>query len=195
MRELKYECVVIGTSAGGLSAIGVILGKLPSDFRLPVLLVQHRSKDSQDLFEDVLQRKCSIPVVQAEEKERIVPGRVYVAPPDYHLLVEADKTLSLSSDHPVQFSRPSIDVLFESAAAVYRSRLVGVILTGSNSDGAAGVVAIDHMGGLTIAQDPDEAQYSFMVRAAIDTNKVREVLSLARIGDLLAELGQPGHLA
>jgi two-component system, chemotaxis family, protein-glutamate methylesterase/glutaminase len=161
------------------------LEKLPRHYQIPIILVQHRAKDSQDIFEDVLQQKCLIEIKQADEKETISPGRVYVAPPDYHLLVEMDKTFSLSSEPPVQFSRPSIDVLFESAAQVYLEKLIGIILTGSNNDGAAGISTISRMGGLTIAQDPVEAQYALMTKAAIATRHVAYVLPLAAIGEFL----------
>src|SRR5687768_11295250 len=116
----KYDAVVVGTSAGGLNALTTILGKLPRQYKIPIIVVQHRSKDSLELFEDVLQQKCRMRIKQADEKEAINPGMIHVAPPDYHLLVEIDKTFSLSADPPVQFSRPSIDVLFESAALAFR---------------------------------------------------------------------------
>ena len=185
MNVKQYGAIVIGTSAGGLSALSAILEKLPRQYGVPIIIVQHRAKDSQDIFEDVLQQKCLIEIKQADEKEMISPGRVYVAPPDYHLLVEMDKTFSLSSDAPVQFSRPSIDVLFESAAQVYKEQLVGIVLTGSNNDGAAGIGTISRMGGLTIAQDPEEAQYSLMTKAAIATRRVAYVLPLVAIGEFL----------
>ena len=185
MNVKQYGAIVIGTSAGGLSALSAILEKLPRQYGVPIIIVQHRAKDSQDIFEDVLQQKCLIEIKQADEKEMISPGRVYVAPPDYHLLVEMDKTFSLSSDAPVQFSRPSIDVLFESAAQVYKEQLVGIVLTGSNNDGAAGIGTISRMGGLTIAQDPEEAQYSVMTKAAIATRRVAYVLPLIAIGEFL----------
>lgn len=180
-----YEAIVMGTSAGGLAALTAILETLPASYRLPILIVQHRARDSRDLFEDVLQYKCRIAIKQADEKEKITPGHVYVAPPDYHMLVEMDKTISLSSEAPVQFSRPSIDVLFESAAIVYRSKLIGIILTGSNNDGAEGIRTIAAMGGLTIAQHPHEAQFSYMTQAAIDTKRVSHVWTLANISRFL----------
>src|SRR5688572_2618168 len=136
----SYEAVVIGASAGGLLAIPRILQDLPRTFGIPLIVVQHRARDSQELFEDVLQQRCAISIKQADEKEIIKPGHVYIAPPDYHLLVETDRSFSLSTDPPVKFSRPSIDVLFESAATTYRRNLAGIILTGSNTDGANGIV-------------------------------------------------------
>ena len=189
MVNAKYDAVVVGTSAGGLNALTAILGKLPRQYQIPIIVVQHRSKDSLELFEDVLQQRCRIRVKQADEKQAISAGIIHVAPPDYHLLVEMDKTFSLSSDPPVQFSRPSIDVLFESAASALRRNLVGIILTGSNNDGASGMATISNFGGLTIAQDPREAQYSFMPQAAVDTGKVTHVWRLADIADFLKSIG------
>jgi two-component system chemotaxis response regulator CheB len=150
--------------------------------------VQHRAKDSNDLFEEVLQRKCRIKVKQADEKEKICGGYIYIAPPDYHLMVETDKTFSLSSDALVNFSRPSIDVLFESAALVFKERVVGIVLTGANNDGANGIAVIGKMGGVTIAQDPVESQYSMMPQASIDTDQVQFVWRLSKIRDFLEQL-------
>ncbi|MCW3119991.1 MAG: cheB [Chitinophagaceae bacterium] len=181
----KYQAIVIGTSAGGLSALSGILEKLPAGYPIPMIIVQHRSKDQRDLLEQVLQSKCKIRVKQADEKERIESGFVYIAPPDYHLLIESDRTFSLSSDQQVHFSRPSIDVLFESAAIVFKHSLIGIILTGANNDGAAGIVEIKKYGGLTIAQDPAEAQFPFMPEAAIKTEKVKYVWTLSGILDFL----------
>lgn len=180
-----YEAIVVGASAGGLYALADLLQLLPPDFCLPLIIVQHRSKDSGALLEEVLQSKCRLTVKQADEKERVVPGFVYVAPPNYHLLIEHDRTFSLSADILVGFSRPSIDVLFESAADVYRERLIGVVLTGSNSDGARGVRTIFTAQGVTIAQDPQEAQFPPMPLAAIQTGCVRHKLTIASIGQFL----------
>ena len=173
-------------------ALSSILGKLSHDYSIPIIIVQHRAKDSQDLFEEVLQRKCKIRIKQADEKEFIKAGNVYVAPPDYHLLVESDKTFSLSADEHVQFSRPSIDVLFESAAVAFREKLIGIILTGSNADGAAGISRISKLGGVTIAQDLQEAQYSFMPHSAVETRHVKHVWTLSQIAEYLRGLGMRG---
>ena len=178
----------MGTSAGGYNALAQILLDLPEDYPLPIVIVQHRAKDSDDFFEELLQRKCRMAVKQADEKEKVKGGVIYTAPPDYHLLIESDQTFALSSDPFVKFSRPAIDVLFESASSVYRDRLVGIILTGSNSDGADGMAEIRRQGGLTIAQDPAEAQYSLMPQAAIETGKVDEVWRLAEIRAFLRGL-------
>lgn len=175
----------MGTSAGGLFALSAILQKLPADYPLPLLIVQHRAKDQKDLLEELLQSKCEIKIKQADEKEEIQAGCVYIAPPDYHLLIEKDETLSLSSDKLVRYSRPSIDVLFESAAIVFKDRLVGIMLTGANSDGAAGIEAVKKYGGLTIAQDPKEADFPVMPKASVETGKIDHVLTLAEIQHFL----------
>lgn len=184
-----YEAIVLGTSAGGFRALSTLLSDIPAAYSIPIVLVQHRSKSSRDLFEEVLQSKCRIKIKQVEEKEVITGKHVYVAPPDYHLLIESNKTLSLSSDAPVRFSRPSIDVLFESAAIAYGDKLIGIILTGANDDGAIGMTAIAKRGGLTIAQNPQEAEYPFMVQASIATKSVKYIWSLATIRNFLLQLG------
>ena len=138
MSGLAPEAVVIGASAGALEALSSLLPALPSDYRLPILIVVHLPPDKTSLLAELLRARCAIRVREAEDKEPIEPGVVYFAPPDYHLLVEQDRRLSLSDDEPVLFSRPSIDVLFESAADAYGGGLIGVVLTGANSDGANG---------------------------------------------------------
>lgn len=183
-----YEAIVIGTSAGGFQALSILLEKLPSDYPLPIAVVQHRSRDSKHLFEEVLQSKCRIKIKQVDEKETLRSGFVYIAPSDYHLLIETDRSFSLSCEPPVRFSRPSIDVLFESAALAYGDKLLGIILTGANDDGAGGISAISKSGGMTIAQNPDEAQYPYMVQASIDTGCVRYVWSLATIRNFLLQI-------
>lgn len=189
-REDTYEAIVIGTSAGGLYALAALLGDLPADYPLPLVVVQHRAKDQKDLLEDVLQSKAKIRVRQADEKEAIAGGCVYVAPPDYHLLVEQDRSFSLSVEAQVRYSRPAIDVLFESAAEVYRQRLVGIILTGANDDGTEGMRAVRKYGGLTIAQDPGEAEYPFMPKAAITAGVIRHVWTMAEIKNFLREIAK-----
>ena len=188
MNSKNYNAVVVGASAGGLFALSAILGKLPEDYRLPVMIVQHRSKNPGDLLEEVLQHKCRIKIKQADEKESIGSGTVYIAPPDYHLLVEADKTFSLSSDEYVRFSRPSINVLFETAAMVFRDTLIGIILTGANNDGAAGISVIRKYGGLTIAQDPGEALFAAMPKASIETGTVEYTWTLSEIQNFLLKI-------
>jgi two-component system chemotaxis response regulator CheB len=179
--DKKFKAIVIGTSAGGLSALSALLEKLPPDYQLPIIVVQHRAKDQKNLLEEVLQLKCKIRIKQADEKEKIEKSIVYIAPPDYHLLIEDDFTFSLSSDELVSYSRPSIDVLFESAAISYRDTLIGIILTGANNDGASGLQNIKKYGGLTIAQSPAEAQFPHMPGAAIDNGGAMLILTLKEI--------------
>lgn len=186
----KYSAVVIGVSAGGLNVLTKILEKLPRDFALPVVVVQHRSKEEKELLEELLQLKCKIKIKQADEKESIESGVVYIAPPDYHLLVEKNRTFSLSSEPPVNFSRPSIDVLFETASEAYGSGLVGIVLTGANHDGAAGIAYIKKHRGITIAQNPRSAQFPIMPQAAIDTSFVKHIFDLDEIADFLLKVGQ-----
>ncbi len=176
-----YKAIVIGTSAGGLHALLALIEDLPKDYGLPIIVVQHRSKDQKHLLEDVLQQRCKIKIKQVDEKEHIEKGIVYIAPPDYHLFIERDHTFSLSSDPLVSYSRPSIDVLFESAAHVYRTSLIGILLTGANSDGSAGLAAIKKYGGLTVAQSPAEALFPYMPQSAIDRGAALQVLTLAEI--------------
>ena len=178
---MKHEVVVIGTSAGGLYALTTLLETLPRHFPIPILIVQHRSKEERTLLEEVLSHKCEISIRQAEEKEPIQSGTVYFAPPDYHLLIERNKTFSLSSDERVNYSRPSIDVLFETAADVYKNKTLAILLTGANQDGAAGIKIVKKYGGTTMAQDPLEAMYPVMPKSAIDTGQVDHIMTLASI--------------
>ena len=185
---MKYEAIVIGTSAGGLFALSEIVEALPAGFPLPVIVVQHRSKDERTLLEEVLSPKSKMKIRQADEKESIQNGIIYFAPPDYHLLIERDRTFSLSCDERVNYSRPSIDVLFESAAEVYQNKLIAIILTGANSDGAGGIKTVSKYGGTTIAQDPGSAAYPQMPRAAIETGCVEHILTLEKINDFLLQI-------
>lgn len=189
-KKTNYNAIVIGTSAGGLYALSYLFERMPVKYSLPVMVVQHRSKDQKDLLEEVLQARCKMKIKQADEKEKINPGLVYIAPPDYHLLIERDNSLSLSADAAVKFSRPSIDVLFESAADVYRSSLIAIVLTGASRDGAAGIEAVKMNGGLAIAQDPDEAHFPFMPKAAIETKMVDHILKLEDISKFLLSLNE-----
>jgi two-component system, chemotaxis family, protein-glutamate methylesterase/glutaminase len=185
---MKYEAIVIGCSAGGLFALLAILSSLPADYSLPIIIVQHRSKEEPTLLEEVLSHKCRINIRQADEKEPIKAGVVYFAPPDYHLLVEEDHSFSLSFEPPVNFSRPSIDVLFETAAAAFKKKLLGIILTGASRDGADGIRRIRHFKGTTVAQDPASAHFPFMPQSAIDTGCVQHILDLKGINDLLLQV-------
>lgn len=184
----NMEAVVIGVSAGGLEALSKILAALPASFPLPIAIVQHRSKDDNSLLEDVLKQKCRIKIKQADEKEVIIGGTVYFAPANYHLLVEKNRTFSLSGGEFENFSRPSIDVLFETAADAYKEKLLGIILTGSSIDGAKGIKTIRKYNGITIAQNPDEAKYPYMPKSAIDLGGVVYVFTLDEIVEFLLKL-------
>lgn len=182
-----YNAIVIGGSAGGLAALEVIFSALPKDFALPILVVQHLHPSDDGSFARHMAILTKLPVVEPCDKQRIERGHVYVAPANYHMLVEQDGTISLSVDERVNWSRPSIDVLFESAARVWQESVIAVILSGANADGAEGLLAIKTAGGLTIAQDPASAEIPVMPQAAIDAGAVDEVLSAKEIGRRLAE--------
>lgn len=189
MNNMKYRAIVIGTSAGGIEASVHILGKLPVTFALPIILVQHLHKD-QDVVALVQLYNDRIPVQvkEAEEKEQIQPGHIYLAPPDYHLLIERDETFSLSVDEKVNYSRPSIDVLFESAADVYGPSLIGVLMTGANHDGALGLQRIKQYGGITLVEDPATAKFPEMPKSALACTEVDYVLSLDALEKVLFTL-------
>ena len=183
----RFQAVVIGASAGGSTALQKILPALPADFPLPVIIVQHvhpHQKGAALIYVG----SSFLKVKDGDEKEAIQPGFVYFAPPNYHLLVENDRTLSLSIDPKVHFARPSVDVLFESAADAYGQSLIGIILSGGNQDGAAGLLRIKQRGGLTIVQKPDEAEMRLMPEAAIATAKPEYILPADQIGRLLIKL-------
>lgn len=183
----NIEAVVVGASAGGIEALTVLLRALPVDFTAAMLIVQHLSRGRESRLREIFASKCVLPVRDASDKMRIKHGHVYLAPSDYHLLVDDEDgpQLALSIDEPVHFSRPSIDVLFESAADVYQHRLMGVVLTGANSDGAQGLDAIRHAGGVTVVQDPETAAYPAMPAAALSLGRPDFVLSLALLAELL----------
>jgi two-component system chemotaxis response regulator CheB len=185
---LTYELVAIGASWGGLHALETVLGGLPDGFRTPIAIAQHRAADAgSGALSRVLSLRSGLDVCEAGDKDAIEPGGVYLAPPDYHLLVEPTG-FALSTEAVVQHSRPSIDVLFESAADTYRERLIGVVLTGANEDGALGTERIKRRGGVTIAQEPSTAARSEMPAAAIATGAVDHVLALEDIAPKLGEL-------
>lgn len=188
MIPARSKAVVIGASAGAVEALSVILPSLPATFRLPVVVVVHVPPDRRSILADLFQAKCRLSVREAEDKEPLAGGTVYFAPPDYHLFIEADKSFSLSNDDPVLFSRPSIDVLFESAADAYGPDLIAIVLTGANHDGAHGLRTIAEAGGFTIVQDPAGAFASAMPEAAREMCPGARVLPLAAIADYLKEV-------
>ncbi|UCH98584.1 MAG: chemotaxis protein CheB [Candidatus Aminicenantes bacterium] len=186
--NLKYKCIAIGVSAGGMDALAVIIPGFPANLPIPVVVIQHISPHSDNYVTRYLDNISLIKVKELDEKEKIRPGVVYTAPPNYHVLVEDDETFSLSVEPRINFARPSIDVFFESAADVYESHLVGVILTGANNDGSKGLKMIKERGGLAIVQDPNTAEVDGMPRAAIETTKVDHILPLEEIGPFLVKL-------
>ena len=185
-----YRAIVIGGSLGGLEAVIAILSELPDSFPLPVIVVLHRVKNQKSELAEVIQSKCKIKVKEADEKEAILPGVVYISPANYHLLVEDEETFSLSNSELVNYSRPSIDVLFESAAEIYKENLTGILLTGANSDGSDGINLISQYGGLTIVQDPQNARCDIMPKSAILKTKVDYIVNLAEISSLLLKLNK-----
>lgn len=184
-RLARIEGVVIGASAGGVEALSVLLPALPARLRAAVFIVVHQRRERPSLLADLFAGRCRLPVREAEDKEAVAPGTVYFAPPDYHLLLEDGPSIALSADALVHYSRPSIDVLFESASDVYAERLMGIVLTGGNSDGAEGLAAVRRAGGLTVVQDPQSAQAAMMPTSALDTGAAELVMPLDRIAELL----------
>lgn len=185
--QRKFELIVIGCSMGGMHALQRIFQALPEGFCIPIAVVQHRYRNSNEGLPDFLRRNSTLNVVDTTDKEWIKPGTVYLAPANYHLLVERGE-LSLSVDEKVEYSRPSIDVLFESAADAYGAAVIGIVLTGANADGARGAKRIKSRGGFVIAQDPATAESPIMPRAAIEMARVDRILPLDRIGPFLVEL-------
>lgn len=184
---MAFEIVVVGASTGGLKALQILLSGLPAEFSLPMVIVQHRGKDLETGLCEFLARSSRLPIGEPEDKETVVPGRAYLAPRDYHLLIE-NRSFALSTDAPVSFARPSIDVLFESAADEYQNRAIGVILTGANHDGARGLAAIKAQGGLTLVEDPNTAACREMPDAAINLTKVDGILPLQELAARLQKL-------
>jgi len=180
-----YKLVVMGTSSGGFQAVKCILALLDADFPLPLVIVQHIGYQPDDFLVRFLDKECRIKVKEGEGGETLLPAHVYLAPPDYHLLVEENMTLSLTSTERVNYARPSIDVLFESAAYALGSAVIGILLTGANSDGAHGIKTIREYGGLTIVEDPATAYADTMPRSALKLTPVDYVLALDKIGGFL----------
>ncbi|MEU5434653.1 chemotaxis protein CheB [Streptomyces sp. NPDC020719] len=184
----RYDIVAVASSAGGIHGLGVLLGALGADFPVPVLIVQHLDPRHRTVIAEVLARRMSLPVKLAEDGERAEPGVVYVAPPDRHLLVGPEGTLSLSRSELVHFLRPSADLLFESVAGAYGPRAIACVLTGTGSDGAMGVDAVKSRGGTVIAQDPGTAEFKGMPEAAVGTGAVDFVLPLEEIATVIRGL-------
>jgi two-component system chemotaxis response regulator CheB len=180
------DAVAIGASAGGVEVLSTLLSVLPAGCRASFFIVLHMPRERPSLLPDVFGPRCALPVREVEDKEPVQPGTVYFAPPDYHLLLDRGPAFALSNDAPVHFSRPSIDVLFDSAADIYGERLLGLILTGANQDGAEGLAAIGRAGGRTVVQEPGDAAVPFLPEAALQEGPVDFVLSLAQLQELFA---------
>jgi two-component system chemotaxis response regulator CheB len=185
---MRPEIVAIGTSLGGLNALIALLRDLPEQLQAPLVVVQHRGPAPGRRLAELLQAHTRLTVQDAEDKQAIAGGSVYLAPADYHLLIEERGVLALSTDAPVRAARPSIDVLFESAAEAYGPGVVGVLLTGSSADGAEGLAAIKRRGGTAIVQDPASAEAPAMPSAALSATPVDYVLPLGSIAAHLADL-------
>ncbi|MEK8129339.1 chemotaxis protein CheB [Paenibacillus filicis] len=186
----QYEAVVIGVSAGGLRALSILLSALSAQFPLPLIIVQHTKEGCDSFLADHLNSQAPLRVKEADDKEYVQPGNAYLAPAGYHLLVEEDRSLSLSVDPPVLHSRPSIDVLFESAAYVYEQYCIGIVLTGANGDGSQGLRRIKKHGGLAIVQNPETSECATMPDAAIRAAGPDYILDLEDIGTFLNGLGE-----
>ncbi|MGY4533473.1 two-component system chemotaxis response regulator CheB [Pseudomonas sp. TE3786] len=189
-RAPALEAVVVGASAGGVQALLQIFAGLGADYRLPVIAVLHMPDDRRSQLAEVFQQRLGIRVKEADDKESLQGGTLYFAAAGYHLLIENDRSFSLSREEPLHFSRPSIDVLFETAADVYGEGLMGILLTGANEDGAQGMATIKRCGGLTVVQDPQDAQVPTMPQAALALHPADFVLPIPGIHALLAELNK-----
>lgn len=187
-RAHPYRAIAIGASFGGPEVLQTLLAGLPASFRWPIFIVQHRSSGRDGAFAQILAQRCALPVVNAYDKMPIRAGHVYVAPPNYHLLVERHKHLALSVDAKEHFVRPAANILLESAAEAYLGQLVAVILTGANADGASGLKRVYELGGLTIVQSPDSALARAMPEAAIATGCAQHVLEPTAIAAMLRAL-------
>lgn len=187
----SVKAVAIGVSAGGIEALSHILPSLPAGYPAPVLIVIHLPPARPSVIADLFEGKCQLTVREAEDKEILFPGTAYFAPPDYHLLVETDGSLSLSSEEPVMFSRPSIDILFETAADAFGDGLIGIILTGANQDGAQGLKAVVAAGGRAIVQTPAEAYAAAMPEAALQSVPQAVTMDLDDIATFLQKAVKP----
>ncbi|HEY4260129.1 MAG TPA: chemotaxis protein CheB [Schlesneria sp.] len=187
---IPIEAVVIGVSAGAVDALGSILPNLPVDYPYPVIVVVHLPADRKSVLAQLFQAKCHVHVHEIDDKEKLKKGTVYFAPPDYHVLIEDDKRVSLSSEELVHYSRPAIDVLFESAADVFGPALVAVVLTGASADGAKGLADVHAAGGICLVQDPDQANSRTMPEAALKACPTAEALTLEQIANRLLEIAR-----
>ncbi len=183
-----YKAVIIGGSAGSFQVVTKILSSLPTDFPMPVLLCLHRLKHVRSGFVEALSIKSSIPVIEPFDKEQLKPGKAYLAPANYHMFLELANRIALSTEEPVNHSRPSIDLSFITAAHAYRNKIVGIILSGANRDGAYGIKKLHELGGTTIVQDPDECEVKTMTEASLKLTEVNYVFKTDQIIDFLQKL-------
>lgn len=186
----NLEAIVVGGSWGGMDALIHLLSGLSYLYPLPILTVVHRQRNVASSLPSILAKYTTMKVKEVDDKEEIRAGTVYIAPPNYHVLVEKDRTLSLDVSEDVHFARPSIDILFESAALVYKEKLLGILLTGANSDGSDGLKTIAEMGGTTIVQDPVEAQVDTMPKSALAKMKVDHIFTVYEIQKYLLTVVQ-----
>ncbi|CCK79627.1 chemotaxis protein CheB [Desulfobacula toluolica] len=191
--KFDFHAVVMGVSAGGFKALNILLPMFPKNFSCPVIIVHHGMPAGDDFFVNSLNTMSKLIIKEAEDKEQLKTGKIYIAPGNYHLLVEKDYTLSLSVDKPVCYARPSIDVLFETAARAFGPHLIGIILTGASCDGSNGIRIIKANKGLTIAQDPNTAEVNLMPGSAIATQCVDFILSLEDIPSFITGLLEDDH--
>ena len=183
-----YKAVVIGGSAGSFQVITKILSSLPKNFPLPVLLSLHRLKHVRSGFVEALSIKSKIPIVEPYDKDTIKPGYGYLAPSNYHMYIELNKRIALSTEEPVNHSRPSIDLTFETAAQAYRDKIIGIILSGANRDGAFGLKKLKQLGGLAIVQDPNECQVKTMTEASLKLTSVDHIFTTSQIINFLLNI-------
>jgi len=184
----KYQIVVIGCSAGGFKALHALLPLFNKDFQLPIVVIQHRKPVKDSYLAESWAKSCVLPLKEAENGINLVKGEVLIAPPALHLKFSTDKTILLSNEKPVNYSRPSIDVAMISVAKVYKNSAIGILLTGASNDGAAGMLEIKKAGGLTVAQHPDEAEVSVMPKSAISKGAVDFILPLRKIPDFIVNM-------
>jgi two-component system chemotaxis response regulator CheB len=187
---MQFGAIVIGVSSGSINALKCIFSALPVSFSIPIIMVQHISANSDNEWIKLLNNKSNLTIKEADEKEKVESGHVYIAPTNYHLLIENDKTFSLTINEYVNFVRPSIDILFESAAEAYKNKLNGIVLKGSNNDGAKGIKRIKELGGMVIIQDPETAESPTMPASAIAAVEPDYILSSEKIVELLLKIIQ-----
>lgn len=187
---MEIRAVLIGVSLGGLRILKKILPALPSDFPIPIIIIQHLDESSSNIWIELIDNLCALKVTEAEEKEKIQKGNVYIAPANYHLLIENDETFSLAVTERVNFARPSIDVTFECAAEVFGPHMIGMVLTGLNADGAIGLKKVKELGGIAIVQDPSDAEAPEMPKNALKKTKADYVVPAEEIAGLLMKLSK-----